>query len=457
MFSAEDTIVAVATPYGRGGIGVVRISGPHAAAVARVILRRSRPLQPRVATLTRVYQADCEPAAAIDQVLATYFPAPASYTGEDVVEVSGHGSPMALEQIIEAAMHAGARLAEPGEFTLRCFLNGRIDLVQAEAVADLIDAVTPAQARVAFDQLEGTLTTVIGEIDAALFDLIARLEASLDFSTEGYHFIDASMTASTLQTIAGRIRALLEDGRRGRVIREGRQVAILGKPNTGKSSLFNSLLGSERAIVTAVAGTTRDLVTETIDLDGIPVRLIDTAGIHDTTGEVESKGVTRARHTASVADLAVLVFDRSRPFDEDDQKLLAATADRHCLFVVNKTDLATAWTQDPLGEARALSSTHTSMTTQDGLGELRESLVRALGLDARLRDGGSISNIRHIRLVEQAQRSLDRGMQAASAGRSEEFVLADLQEARAALEEVTGRRTPDEVLQHIFQRFCVGK
>ena len=457
MFSAEDTIVAVATPYGRGGIGVVRISGPQASTVARAILRRSRPLEPRVVTLTHVYQSGREPAATIDQVLATYFPAPRSYTGQDVVEVSGHGSPMVLELIVEAAMDAGARLAEPGEFTFRGFLNGRIDLVQAEAVADLIDAVTPAQARVAFDQLEGTLTTVIGEIDAALFDLIARLEASLDFPTEGYHFVDASMTASAIQTISGRIQALLEGGTRGRVIREGRQVAILGKPNTGKSSLFNNLVGSERAIVTAVPGTTRDLVTETIDLNGIAVRVIDTAGIHDTTDEVESEGVSRARRAASVADLAVLVFDRSRPFDEHDQKLLVDTAECHRVFVVNKTDLPTAWSNDPLRGVRALGSTDTSMTKQDGLDELRESVVRALGLDERWRDTGSISNIRHIRLLEQAERSLDRGMHAASAGRSEEFVLADLQDARAALEEITGHRTPDDVLRHIFQRFCIGK
>ena len=265
MYSTDDTIVAIATPVGHGGIGIVRLSGPQALDIACSVLHRKKPLQARHATLARAFQSRDSDSSAIDQVLATYFKSPASYTGEDVVEFSAHGSPIVLERIVTAAIDTGARLAEPGEFTLRAFLGGRLDLVQAEAIADLVDAVTPAQARVAFDQLEGTLTTVIAELDTDLFDLVSRLEASLDFPEERYHFVSRSTTTATIQAITERVETLLADGSRNRVLREGRQVVILGKPNTGKSSLFNRLIGSDRAIVTTMAGTTRDLVTETID------------------------------------------------------------------------------------------------------------------------------------------------------------------------------------------------
>src|SRR6266850_2360884 len=254
MFSTTDTIVAIATPPGRGGIGVVRLSGPDALAIARRLITHDGELVARHATFTRTH--------GIDQVVVTYFPSPHSYTGEDVVEVSAHGSPVVLRAIVESAVACGARLAEPGEFTLRAFLNGRIDLMQAEAVADLIDAATPLQARAAFDQLDGTLTRAIAAIDAALFDLVARLEASVDFPEEGYHFVEPGALAAAIDALIARVGALLADARRGRLIREGLQIAIVGEPNVGKSSLFNALVGSARAIVTDVPGTTRDLIRQ---------------------------------------------------------------------------------------------------------------------------------------------------------------------------------------------------
>lgn len=457
MFNTDDTIVAIATPPGRGGIGVVRLSGPNAQSIAGALLSRRAGLKARTATLaTLTRAAGDDDAEQIDQVLATFFPGPASYTGDDVVELSAHGSPVVLEAIVEAAMRSGARLAEPGEFTFRGFLNGRIDLVQAEAVADLVDSVTPLQARLAYDQLEGTLSTEIRAIDTTLFDLIASLEASLDFPEEGYHFVDRQKTVTAIADISARISGLLAGGRRGRVIREGRQVVIIGSPNTGKSSIFNGLVGAGRAIVTAVAGTTRDLVTETIDVRGVPVRLVDTAGIRETGDAVEVEGVLRARSALAVADLSLLVFDRSRPFDSSDVQLLTETSSCRRLLVVNKVDLPLVWASNPF---TAVSSriVEASATTEGGLEALREALTVELAAEEPRRDSPAITNTRHLDLLERARSELERAGQAVSREVSEEFVLADLQQARAILEEITGQRTTEDLLQHIFSRFCIGK
>jgi tRNA modification GTPase len=464
VFSTTDTIVAIATPPGRGGIGVVRLSGSDAHAVARRLVTHEGPLHARHATFTKarlhppskaVNDTNAEDGGspntsaieAIDQIVATLFPAPHSYTGEDVVELSAHGSPIVLQTIVNAAIGRGARLAEPGEFTLRAFLNGRIDLPQAEAVHDLIEAVTPLQARAAFDQLDGTLTLAIAAIDAALFDLIARLEASVDFPDEGYHFVDPAALAHSIDDLLERSAALLGDARRGRMIREGLQIAIVGAPNAGKSSLFNSLAGTPRAIVTDVPGTTRDLVTEAVDIEGLRVTLTDTAGLRDTDDPVEVEGVARARQSMIAADLVLLVQDRSQPRKDSGEDLGLSKV----LCVANKIDRAAMWS-DP-------DAVPVSALTGAGIAELRRRIVDALDVDP-LKDRPAITNVRHVALVERAHGALARARAAADGeGRSlsEEFVLADLADARAALEEVTGRRTSDELLAHIFSRFCIGK
>ena len=450
MFSTTDTIVAVATPPGRGGIGVVRLSGAGAETIARTLVAREQPLAPRHATFTRI--------AACDQVVATFFPAPHSYTGEDVVELSAHGSPVILAGIVSAAMGGGARLAEPGEFTLRAFLNGRIDLPQAEAVADLIDAVTPLQARAAFDQLEGTLTGAIREIDAGLFDLVARLEASVDFSEEGYHFVEPAEVAGSLERLMERTASLIDEGRRGRLVREGLQVVIAGKPNVGKSSLFNALAGAARAIVTDVPGTTRDLVAEVVDVNGLRVTLVDTAGLRPTHDVVEAEGVARARQAWDVADLVLVVVDGSAPLDALDRQLLEETAGGLRLVVSNKSDLGVGLGADPGGEGGA-GLLRVAARTGDGFDGLRAALLLALDVEVR-DDPPAITNLRHVALLGRAHEALSRARAAAGAGGDalpEEFVLADLQEARAALEEISGRRTSEDVLSHIFARFCIGK
>jgi tRNA modification GTPase len=445
-FSPTDTIVAIATPPGRGGIGVVRVSGPAARTIAERLVDHAGALEPRHATFTKTRGAS----DIRDHVVVTYFPGPHSYTGDDVVELSAHGSPVVLQAIVEAGLEAGARMAEPGEFTFRAFLNGRLDLMQAEAVGDLVDAVTPVQARVAFDQLDGTLTRAIGEIDRALFELIAKLEASVDFPDEGYHFVQPAELVGALDGLIAQTLALVAEARRGRLVREGLQVAIVGRPNVGKSSLFNALVGAGRAIVTDVPGTTRDLVTEVVDLDGLRVTLVDTAGLREAADVIEAEGVARTAQAQSVADLVLVVVD------EDEPILVQA---KH-VVVQNKCDLGR-----PLREARDVCDVRdvrvvrVSAATGDGLPELRRAVREALDIEL-LRERPGMTNVRHARLVERAHDALMRARLAASlegGALPEEFVLVDLQDARTALEEISGRRTPEDVLEHIFSRFCIGK
>ena len=360
---------------------------------------------------------------------------------------------MVLNAIVRAAVDAGARLAEPGEFTLRAFLNNKIDLVQAEAVADLIDAVTPLQARAAFDQLEGTLTSSITGIEQQLFDVIARLEASLDFPEEGYHFVEPNEAGSAIEAVVRRIDALLAQSARGRLIREGAQVAIVGAPNVGKSSLFNALLNTNRAIVTAVPGTTRDLLTERADIGGLSLSLVDTAGVRETVDVVEQEGVARSRDTLRVADLAIVLLDRSRPASDDDREVLAATANRTRVIAWNKCDLP------PIADAPRLDepAIEISATSGEGIDRLIDAIAATLNASEPMRDQPQLTNMRHAILLERARASLEHAASALAEQVSEEFPLLDLQEAAEALQEITGKKTSEDLLHHIFARFCIGK
>jgi tRNA modification GTPase len=450
VFSTDDTIVAIATPRGRGGIGVVRISGPAAGEIAVALLPGAPALEARHATLAFAVDAS---GGAIDEIVATSFPAPHSYTGQHVIELSGHGNPVLLDRLVGAAVAAGARLAEPGEFTLRAFLHGKMDLAQAEAVADLVDAVTPVQARAAFDQLEGTLTRAIAAIDAPLFDLIAKLEASIDFPDEGYHFVTPAQAAAEARAITGSLAALIARGRAGRVIREGAQVVIAGRPNTGKSSLFNALAGADRAIVTSVPGTTRDLVTDLVDISGLAVTLVDTAGQRSTDDLIESEGVGRAARAAGVADCVVLVIDGSIAPQAGDDALVRATASRPRVIAVNKADLPPAGGHD----AYDGPVVRVSARSHAGMNDLRSAIAGRLVERESLRDVPAVTNQRHLALLERAHEALARGAGALAHGAPEELALADLQDARGLLDEIVGRRTADDILKKIFQSFCIGK
>lgn len=446
MYSNGDTIVAIATPEGRGAIGVVRLSGAEAYRIATHMVRR-RSLQPRRATLATVHAGEQR-----DQVVVTWFPGPGSYTGEDVVEISAHGSGVVLRAILAAATGHGARLAEPGEFTLRAFVNGRIDLPRAEAVADLIDAVTPLQARVAFDQLNGTLTAAIGAIDQQLFELVARLEASIDFPDEGYHFISPGEIDDQLGAVADAVDRLLISSSQGRLIREGARVAIVGRTNAGKSSLFNTLVGADRAIVSAEPGTTRDMVSEVADLGSLRVTLVDTAGFRSDASPVEQEGMARARAAMADADLSLLVCDGSVMQDQDDQGVSGQVVENKTLVVISKGDVAVRWSLP--------GAYHVSAVTGGGIPELRAAIRDRLLGGQVVGETPAVTNVRHIALLERARAALHRtrcAVRDGSGGLSEEFILADLADARNCLEAVTGRRTTDDVLEHVFRNFCIGK
>jgi tRNA modification GTPase len=453
VFSTDDTIVAVATPAGRAGLGVVRIAGPQAVAVADR-LAPGPPLAARVATVRRLAAPLDGPGiaargAAIDQVVITWFAAPASYTGDDVVELSAHGSPVLLDRIIRSAMRGGARLAAPGEFTLRAFLNGKLDLVQAEAVADLIDAVTPAQARLAFDQLDGTLSQALAAIGEALFDLRVRLEASLDFPDEGYHFVEPGAVARECEGVRDRVAALLETARRGRLLREGCTVALVGAPNVGKSLLFNALLGAGRAIVTPVAGTTRDLLTERCDIGGLAVTLIDTAGVRESDEPVEREGIARARRASEEADVRLVVLDRSQPHPGvASLEPFGPSA----VIVANKSDLPSAWDSTQTRDAVAASA-----LTGEGLTAVRTAIVKAALSVESLDDTPAVANARHTALLESVAGFVGEAAGQARAGQGEEIVLSTLQGAFDALDDIVGRRSSEDVLRQIFARFCIGK
>lgn len=387
----------------------------------------------------------------VDQVVVLFFAEPRSYTGEDVVEISCHGSPAVLRHAVERALAAGARLAEPGEFTLRAFLNGRIDLPQAEAVRDLIEATTLYQARVAAGQAAGSVSRRLAPIKVRLLELIALLEAGIDFAED-----DLSV-ASTAEILA-RLLPLLEDTRRlaasfqyGSLVRSGFTLAIVGRPNVGKSSLFNALLEQDRAIVTAIPGTTRDLLSETAAIGGIPVRFCDTAGIREDAGLVESLGIERSFQAIADADLTLVVTDLSAPDSERDGALMErARAAGRCLVVANKSDLAPG--------AASSSGLAVSALTGAGIGQLRDAILAAIAPEgAQLEETGFITSIRHERLLREAVQFLEKAHGAAEAGLPHEMLLIDLYAALAPIDAITGATTADDILNRIFSTFCIGK
>ncbi|MFB3923474.1 MAG: tRNA uridine-5-carboxymethylaminomethyl(34) synthesis GTPase MnmE [Terriglobia bacterium] len=465
--TGEDTIVAIATAPGRGGIGVVRLSGDHAVEIATGLLRlSSRPLETRRATLAEL----CDPKSGrtLDQVVVTCFPAPHSYTAEDVVEISCHGAPVVLKYLVELCLERGARAAEPGEFTLRAFLNGRIDLTQAEAIRDLIESRTLYQARVAAQQMEGAVSARLKPHKQVLVELIARLEAGIDFGEDDVAVMDWPEILSCLDTIRADLEKLVEGYDYGRIVREGLSLAIVGRPNVGKSSLFNRLLNEDRAIVTATPGTTRDMISESASVGGIPLSFVDTAGIRETHDEAERIGVEKSFQAIADSDLRLLVVDSSQPWTEEDSHLLEKVRPLGALLVaLNKSDLPPRISMAEFSSllasleteaAAPIEAVRTSALTGAGLDELREEIL-ALAAPARDRgnDDAFITNLRHQQLIKESLAALGRARQSAEQRVPHEMVLLDLYESLRALDTLTGATYADDVLDIIFKTFCVGK
>jgi tRNA modification GTPase len=451
-YSVDDTIAAIATPVGSGGIGIVRLSGPQARSILALIFRPARPLVPL--QLTYGHILDPQRGQTVDEVLVAYMPAPRTYTRQDVVEIDCHGGPVPLRRVLELCLAYGARLAGPGEFTLRAFLNGRIDLAQAEAVADVVAAKTEAGLRMAVAQLDGRLSSEIQGIRARLLHALAWVEASIDFEPDE---VPAYEIDPDLHAAAQALADLLSGAERGVVYREGIRTAIVGQPNVGKSSLLNALLRAERAIVTPIPGTTRDTLEETLNLHGIPLVLVDTAGIRaDTRDMAEDMGVERSRAALAQADLALLVVDANRPIDGGDREIAALIGAKSAITVLNKTDLPVrADVGDLLPGAPVVEI---SALTGAGVGAL-ERAIEEVVFGGRVVAGepALVSSARHRDVLRRAQEGVQAAIDARAEGLPVDFVSIGLRGAVHALGEITGESVSETLLETIFSRFCIGK
>ena len=484
MSHSTDTIVAISTPPGRGGIGIVRLSGPDAAAIAAQLVELHHPLEAGRARLGAVVDHD---SVQIDEAVVTFFVAPHSYTMEDVVEIAAHGSPVVLDFLLRRAIDLGARLAEPGEFTQRAFLSGRLDLTQAEAVRDLIEAQTLTQARQAASQLGGALSHRAAPIKQELVDLIALLEAGIDFAEDDVDVTPPQEIARRIAAFTPPLTALEASYARGRIVHDGLTLAIVGRPNAGKSSLFNCLVERDRAIVTSTPGTTRDLVTERIAIDGIPIELVDTAGLRESLEEVELLGIARSREALADAAIVLVVLDATQSLNEEEHRLLAAVEGRPAIVARNKCDLLgdSGTSKSAIGTSGmgapgashlgtwesknadsscpginlALNSSiavSTSAKTGEGIATLRERIV-ALATSGAASEPGMLTNLRQYQAIKTALEALSDAAKANADSIPHEMILLDLYRALWALDSLTGQTTPDDILNLIFSTFCIGK
>ena len=456
-----NTIVALATPIGRSGIGVIRLSGPDSLDIAGK-MSADQNFVPRTTRLVELRDpVSNEP---IDEALVTYFKAPNSFTGEDVIEVSCHGSPILLRQVIDICLASGARMAEAGEFSLRALANGRMDLAEAEAIRDLIDAQTTAAARQAVRQLRGEFSDRLQPIKDELLDVIVILESALEFVEDDLPETQADRVASSLTETAVAIGNIADTFRAGKLIREGLRVALVGRPNVGKSSLFNTLLGSDRAIVTEIAGTTRDQIHEKFTIDNIPISLIDTAGLRETADTVESIGVERSRRTIADVDVVIVMLDASERLTAEDLEILKSVEDLNFLVAVNKIDLISVEEADTYIEH--LRSRHPasvdrikplSAKTGEGIDELQSLIVQPFHAEDISTGGFLVSDARHHDLLLRAKGEVENSLEMLDAKMSEEIVLIGLHNALRYLGQITGETTTEDMLTRIFSTFCIGK
>ncbi len=455
-----DTIAAISTPPGRGGIGIVRLSGPQAASIAAQLARPHQPLEHAHARLADVLDPTDAAGPRIDEALVTFFAAPNSYTAEDLIEIAAHGSPVVLELLLRRALELGARLAEPGEFTERAFLAGRLDLTQAEAVRDLIDAQTLTQARQAASQMGGALSRRAAPAKQSLVELIALLEAGIDFAEDDIDVTPQAEIARRIEEITPPLAALEASFARGRIVHDGLTMAIVGRPNVGKSSLFNRLVERDRAIVTASPGTTRDLVSERISIGGIPIELVDTAGFREGARELleeaEQLGIRRSHEALADAALVLIVLDATQPLNDEDRRLLAAVDGRPAIVALNKSDLVANEKDSASISEPAAMTISTSALTGEGIVALQERIL-ALATGGAAAEPGMLTNLRQHQAVTTALSALADAAKANAGGIPHEMILLDLYRALWVFDSLTGQTTSDDILNLIFSTFCIGK
>ena len=451
----DGTIVAVATPPGRSAIALLRVSGPEARELVSQRIQRHAEWPNRQAFLARFLDREDQP---LDQALITFFPGPASYTGEDLVELSCHGTPILVEGMVEALLQAGARLAEPGEFTLRAFLNGKMDLAQAEAVRDVVESRTAFQAKIAAQQLDGRLSRRLEPVKEQIVTTLCHMETALEFVEDEVNPEGRSRLGEKIEDADRQLKELEESFQLGRLVHEGIQVLITGRPKAGKSSVFNGLLLDERAIVTEIPGTTRDALTETIDLAGIPVRLVDTAGIREASDPVERLGVEKSLQYLREAGAVLFVVDQSIPFDREDLYIWEMIRGYPCVLVVNKEDLPSRADIPNEVEKGCLATVRVSALEGTHFRELKAALLTVMTQGQQPGDEGvMVTNIRQKQCLERCRQHLRAGLEAYQGGMSEEFPLYDFRKALESLGQITGETTTEDILEQIFSTFCIGK
>ncbi|HZT57551.1 MAG TPA: tRNA uridine-5-carboxymethylaminomethyl(34) synthesis GTPase MnmE [Pyrinomonadaceae bacterium] len=453
---SADTIVALSTPPGRGAIGVIRISGKDS-----LVLTRSLTLDPEFSPEpNRVYLKAIhhrDNGEVIDRALVTYFKSPHSYTGEDVVEFSCHGSPPLLLSVIDSLLFLGARAANPGEFTMRALINGRINLTQAEAVRDLIDAQTHAAVRQATQQLGGELSARLQPIKDSLIEIIVLLESSLEFVEDDLPSDVLHDLSKNLSRLSDEVKEMADTFRRGRLLKEGIRIALVGRPNVGKSSIFNGLLSADRAIVTDVPGTTRDTLSEVVNIEGIPILITDTAGVRTATDKIEKLGIERTRRAISDADLVIVVLDGSQPLATEDHLIIKEASDNLFVIALNKNDLEGFRIENARGAKVNSAIISVSAKTRDGIERLRTTIIEPFSSAKTYEDNFVITNARHYELLRRIGEALDESERLLQQKISEELIAAKLYQALKFLDEITGETTPGDVLSQIFSTFCIGK
>ena len=455
----DDIIAAISTPLGVGGIGIVRMSGAGCIGVAQKLFKGKHNLEERPTHTLSYGKIIDESGQIIDEALVSVMKAPHTYTKEDIVEINCHGGSLVTRRVLETVLNAGARLAEPGEFTKRSFLNGRMDLTQAEAVIDLIHSKTELSRQAAANQLDGRLKTAVKELRDGILDMIASIEAVIDYPENDIEEETYGQMAAGSQRVLDKMNSLLANADQGKIIREGLQTVIIGKPNVGKSSLLNWFLEEERAIVTDIPGTTRDTVEEYMNIDGIPIQLVDTAGIRETGDLVERMGVEKSKAYAQRADFILMMLDASRPLEQEDKEILRFIEDKKAIVLLNKTDLAQEISPAELEEY--LSREHIvaiSVKENLGFGVLVERMKEMFLLNENTRaEDLLIGNTRHKNALFQAKEAMERCMQTIATRMPEDFISMDLQDANYALGEITGDVADEEIIDRIFTKFCLGK